>query len=766
MDRNVWALALAGAYLLALMSNPVVAQERRIDFDIPPQSLSSVIRALSERADIQVLYVEADVRDRRSSGLRGSFTVRQALNRVLGGSGLDYTFTASGAVAIRSVGVGQDSAAGDRSRHAPEGAERTLDLGTIVVSNAGNPLASLPASTLVVSGKDIVERSPLQQGVDVIRGMAGVQVSTLNQGGFRERFIIRGFASAGETIAAFLDGVPLNESNGHGDGSIDLSTMIPEEIDRVEMIKSPISPLYGNFSRSGSINFITKNRVDETMARYTVGAWNTQRAAVTLGRSAPRWGQYYAVDFHHSDGFRANSETMRSNMSARWSYDLSPRSTLRIGGRSYSAKWDAPGYLTQDEWNAGEWQESHTDLDGGEKERYDVNLNYNHQLSDSDSLGLTVFRYSTDFSRWRDNGSPQTEENNVLTGLMTKLLYRKHGSYLSSRDDLLLGVDVLREDGRRRTWNNTTPWMRSVATDDGSYYQYSYSVYGQLEMKPWTSVVAMIGFRYDHFDVALDRREIVAGEYTGVLTEFDNQMHAFSPKVALSYEVSSAFTLFGNAAKGFYLPSMFDKFVNDDLEAVDLFSYEFGMRLRPHPDLTATLALFRIDAKDDVTRPGGPDTPLVNAGDVRRQGIEADMTLTLADGLVFSASATYIDAEFRSYRSGGSDMTGNVPTEVPPYFYRLGLDYFSAAKGFGARLTMNGKGEVWLSNENLFRYGSYSYLDAQLYLVRGPYTFDLKLGNVGNRRYAEYAFSGTEPGSQRYGPARPFNVSASLIAHF
>jgi outer membrane receptor protein involved in Fe transport len=748
------------------MAPPVAAQDRRLDLDIPPQPLSSVIRALSERADIQLLYVEADVRGRRSAGLRGSFTVKQALARVLGASGLEYTFTESGAVAIRSAVVEDEGAGRGVRRHVAEDSGRALDLGTIVVSNVSHPLESLPASTLVVSGKDIIERSPLQQGVDVIRGLPGVQVSTLNQGGFRERFIIRGFASAGETIAAFLDGVPLNESNGHGDGSIDLSTMIPEEIDRVEMIKSPVSPLYGNFSRSGSINFITKNRVDETVARYTVGAWNTQRAAVAFGRTAPGRGQYYAVDFHHSDGFRENSETTRGNMAARWTWDLSPRSTLRVGGRSYAAKWDAPGYLSQAEWDAGQWQQSSTDLDGGEKERYDFTLNYNYALSASDSLGLTLFGYDTDFIRWRDAGGGQVEENNALTGVMAKILYRRQASLLSPQDELLLGFDALREDGRRRTWNNTTPWMRSVVTDDGGYYQHSWSVYGQLEMKPWPAVVAMAGFRYDHFDVALDREEIVAGAYTGASTRFDNEMRAFSPKLALSYEVSPALTLFGNAAKGFYLPSMFDKFVNDDLEAVSLYSYELGVRLKPRPDLIATLALFRIDAEDDVTRAGGPDGPLVNAGDVRRQGVEADMRLDLSAGLAFSASATYIDAGFRHYRSGGIDLSGNVPTEVPPYFYRLGLEYFSPASGIGARLTMNGKGEVWLSNENLFRYGSYSYLDAQLYLVRGPYTFDLKFGNLGDRRYAEYAFSGTDPGSQRYGPARPFNVSASLSARF
>jgi iron complex outermembrane receptor protein len=331
-----------------------------------------------------------------------------------------------------------------------EEADRSLELGTVVVSARRNPIDLLPTSTVIVDGSDILAKSPLLQGVDILRNVPGLQVSTLSQGAFRERFLLRGFASAGEAVASFLDGVPLNESNGHGDGSIDLGTMIPEEIDRVEVIKGPFSALYGNFARAGSISFITKNRVDENLASLSLGSWNTRRAGLTLGRAGEELSQYYAVDTYHTDGFRENSETRRSNIAARWSFELSPRSTLRIGGRGYSADWDAPGYLTQAEWKAGAWQESNTSLDAGEKERYDINVNYNFRISNSDSLGLTAFRYATDFHRWRDNGSLQIEEHNLLAGTMLKGLYSKTGSLLTKQDSLLLGVDLLREDGERR----------------------------------------------------------------------------------------------------------------------------------------------------------------------------------------------------------------------------------------------------------------------------------------------------------------------------
>lgn len=667
--------------------------------------------------------------------------------------------TVSAAVLLAAWGAtaqAQDVATGG------EEADRSLEFGTVVVSAKRNPIDSLPTSTVILEGSDILDKSPLLQGVDILRNVPGLQVSTLSQGAFRERFLLRGFASAGEAVASFLDGVPLNESNGHGDGTIDLSTMIPEEIDRIEVIKGPFSALYGNFARAGSISFITKNRIDENLASLSLGSWNTQRAALTLGRTGEKFSHYYAIDTYHTDGFRANSETRRTNLAARWIFELSPRSTLRIGGRGYSADWDAPGYLTQAEWEAGQWQESNTILDGGEKERYDLNINYNYRISDSDSLGLTAFRYATDFHRWRDNGSPQTEEHNVLSGTMLKALYSKTGSFLTSNDSLLFGVDLLREDGDRRTWNNTTPWARSLLTADGEYYQTTYSAYGQIEMQPFDRLAVVAGIRYDYFDLSLDRKQVVANQLTGLVDVFKNNMSAVSPKLGATFDLSSSLALYGHVGKGFYLPTSFDKFLNTQLGPVDVMSYETGLRFKALPRLQGSISLFRIDSLDDVTREGGPTGPLVNSGDIRRQGVDAEITLDITHELSWLVSASYIDAEFRNYSTAGNVLSGNTPIETPPYFYSTSLEYFNSARSVGARLAWHGKGAIWLDNGNTFRYGSYAYGDAQIYYVNGPYTIDLKIGNITDERYAEYAFSGTAPGSERYGPARPRNVTLSF----
>ncbi|MBB3227633.1 hypothetical protein FHW69_002256 [Luteibacter sp. Sphag1AF] len=64
------------------------AQGALVDFDIPPQSLVSALRAYSEATGIAVLVDDDQVEGRDSAGLHGRYRVADALNALLGGSGM------------------------------------------------------------------------------------------------------------------------------------------------------------------------------------------------------------------------------------------------------------------------------------------------------------------------------------------------------------------------------------------------------------------------------------------------------------------------------------------------------------------------------------------------------------------------------------------------------------------------------------------------------------------------------------------------------
>ncbi len=647
--------------------------------------------------------------------------------------------------------------------------KKSVDLGNVVITEARNPVANLPASVTIVEGEEL-ERQPIIKGIDILRAIPGVMPVDFNQGAVPNQFVMRGFTGGHGNIAAvFLDGAPLNETTSHADGMADFNMLIPEEIERIEVIKGPFSALYGNYSRAGSINIITKKRVNERVGRFSAGSWNTYRGAVTLGNSDGRASHYYALEMFKTDGYRDNSDMRRGNLSAKWSFDLTSQSSLRAGVRMYTTDFNAPGYLPQSEWDAGNYRKSLFPFDGGKKDRREVNLNYNYALSANDNIGITFFNYNSDLTRFADFGGGQREEYNFVNGNMLKALYSKHGNYFTMEDTLLAGLDILRESGDSTRWctdkrvRGGDP-VRCAATGTAptvnrEFVLNSYAAFAQGEARPIEPLKVTLGARYDMFKGELNR---TVGAPTG---SFDNSLNMFSPKAGALYTLAPGYDLFGNVGSGFQLPDNFAKFDNPDLKPTRLVSYEIGTRFRPASRIRGSLAWFITDSRDEIVTVVDPvrGPLLVNKGKTRRQGVEAELNAALTEALMVFGAFTWNDPKYKDYITSGNDFSGKRIVGVPRHLFSAGLDYLDA-RGFGGRLTVRGIGERMLTDDNKNSTGGYTVVDASAYYRWKGYTFDIKASNILDKRYSDALFYFS--GGPQYGVSPPFNIMASVKTDF
>ncbi len=98
-------LGAAAVTAVLIWSMPVMAraQDATYSFDIPAQGLGDALRAFGQIAHQQIIFSEDAVRGKRSPRLQGSFTVDQALRRLLVRSGLTVRRTSNGVIYIESV---------------------------------------------------------------------------------------------------------------------------------------------------------------------------------------------------------------------------------------------------------------------------------------------------------------------------------------------------------------------------------------------------------------------------------------------------------------------------------------------------------------------------------------------------------------------------------------------------------------------------------------------------------------------------------------
>ena len=89
--------------LLLLLTSQAQAGETVIAFDIPAQNLPAALKQLASQSHLQMLYDGPTVQGKHSVALKGRYTSQQALQKLLGGTGLQYA--AQNTVAVKASPV-------------------------------------------------------------------------------------------------------------------------------------------------------------------------------------------------------------------------------------------------------------------------------------------------------------------------------------------------------------------------------------------------------------------------------------------------------------------------------------------------------------------------------------------------------------------------------------------------------------------------------------------------------------------------------------
>jgi outer membrane cobalamin receptor len=86
---------------------------------------------------------------------------------------------------------------------------------------------------------------------DILRVVPGLLTAQHQGGGKADQLFLRGFdADHGTDVGIFLDGIPINlPSHAHGQGYADLHFIIPELIDRIDVVKGSYDARFGDFRR-------------------------------------------------------------------------------------------------------------------------------------------------------------------------------------------------------------------------------------------------------------------------------------------------------------------------------------------------------------------------------------------------------------------------------------------------------------------------------------------------------------------------------------
>jgi iron complex outermembrane receptor protein len=130
------------------------------------------------------------------------------------------------------------------------------------VSKSSAPIVETPQAISVVSS-DFIDTLDLRTIAEALNYSSGVRSQSTGSDTRIEYYQLRGFSSQN----FFKDGMVLYNSGAF------LSWTTPVEgVDRLEVLKGPSSVLYGSSAAGGLVNIVSKAPVQQTLARFQVGA--------------------------------------------------------------------------------------------------------------------------------------------------------------------------------------------------------------------------------------------------------------------------------------------------------------------------------------------------------------------------------------------------------------------------------------------------------------------------------------------------------------
>jgi vitamin B12 transporter len=190
------------------------------------------------------------------------------------------------------------------------------------------PLGQTTAPVTIISREQIAAEQATSV-TELLRQVPGVHIDQAGaRGGISSVYVRR---SDPNFTVVLIDGVKVNDPTNSRGGSFDFSTLSTDNIERIEIVRGPLSAVYGSDALGGVINIITRRgeggpqgSVEASAGRF--GAYRTLlQANGTLGVLDYAVSGSYLDNGIPVEGNRFRGATLQANLGVHLTDAIAPR---------------------------------------------------------------------------------------------------------------------------------------------------------------------------------------------------------------------------------------------------------------------------------------------------------------------------------------------------------------------------------------------------------------------------------------------------------
>jgi len=755
------------------------ADQQAVNINMPAQSLSNALTQFSADTRLQVLY-EGDITAKlQAPALKGTYTPKEALQKLLQGSGVAYRYTNDKTVTLEKPIL---LAAADNIQSTPAPSDTvTLKPMTVTDTKAKNvddskaynairasaatktdtPIFDTPASVQVIP-KVVIQDQQAIGLEEVLKNVSGVSKGWGFGSGKNENFQIRGF----NNDAIYRDGTLTPNDN-----AISLANA-----QRVEVLKGPAGMLFGRTQPGGLVNVVTKRPQKESYysLQQQFGSYDTYRTLLDATGKINKSGTLmYRLNYEHLDShsFRNFIYDNRDFVAPSLTWQMSKDTQLDLDFMYQNRKSPSDSGIPFDLQLSGAIPgkipltfRGNEPTDYNNTKFYEGDATLTHRFNDD-------WKIRAKFSTIRTTGATAqtfSNGNTTLFGDLARGFLKTYGEFESEygtvdltghfatgafKHTLLIGSDVYHgvNAGASSQFRGDVPTI-NVFNPVYGFTQFLgdpigelsktkndwYGFYVQDQIALWEQWQLLFGSRFDHAEFKV--------------SDSKKRVDEFSPRVGLMYHPVSWLGIYGDYVKTFNGVNQGTTVSGDIPDPEKSEEYEVGLKGEwLDSKLAANLAFYNL-TKTNVQTP--LPAPFVNkvaiTGEQRSRGIELDIHGQLTDYWNVIASYAYTDTKVTKdsapldtvIGSSGSGNIGHRFANVPRNsgnvwttydFSSLGAQGFSA--GAGVFLASNRSGNI----DNSFNMPGYARVDTMLKyqhkIGRSNLTLQFNIENLLDKEY-------------------------------
>lgn len=309
-----------GVFLAALFSlltvNVVLSeQEETVHFTIKAPRLSSALIQLSQQSGQPIVFSDRLIRDLPANELVGTATTAEALDVLLSGNNLEWTLVDERVITVYAKTCGPKSSAcitpeqmvAEYPIYTP-GLEETWVYGAPVTGSrirrngytGGAPVDILSSPDIELSGAQTL--GDLLKFVPAVSGNA-LSTAISNGGNGTATVTLRGLPATNTLV--LVNGRRV-ANDGLAGSSVDLNSIAPAAVERIEILKDGASAIYGSDAIAGVVNIIMKRDFHGFLAEAFYGETgkgdlDTRNYTLQYGTGL-REGSFFISASHYEQG--------------------------------------------------------------------------------------------------------------------------------------------------------------------------------------------------------------------------------------------------------------------------------------------------------------------------------------------------------------------------------------------------------------------------------------------------------------------------------